>query len=116
MIEDFGTMWKRKIGIPVHALFDANGRPRPEAKAKIERADEIAFFDVMTMKQFLVYGLDRVKEVMRTKRSSGPLNCLLFSLDKDSEELEMLLTLVREVKGKDDYEEARRPLDYLSYQ
>jgi len=110
MASEFGEKWKRRSSVPIHALFDLDGKPTKHAKKMIGDAEVIAFFDVMTGKQLLVYGLDLYKEVVQTGTSKEMRGLpLVVSLDRDADELEKLLALVRQVKGKDDYEEAQIP-------
>src|SRR4051812_30406888 len=91
--------------ISIDALFDESGTgpnlsadPRP-----LLNAAEVVFgVDRMSGREFLVYGADVLRHVIKSGQSES-LYALRIELDQETEDLERLIALVTVVKGKHDY-------------
>lgn len=96
-------------GLPVHAIFGSNGPDdcspnRDWNPAKEIRSASLIFVrDVMTRKEYLVYGRKTLKRVARQGKEET-VRTLVVELDYDTDELEKLLALVQVLRGRHDYE------------
>jgi hypothetical protein len=96
--------------IPINALFDSTGR-RPNKYAAfnvrktLQAADVIIGRDVMTGREFILYGRDAVERIAGTRDDSENADVIAISLDRDpkSDDLERIIALVKIVKGRHDY-------------
>jgi len=90
--------------IPIAALFGMGCEPNTEVDPRqaLHSAELIFGVDVMSQRQFLVYGRDALQEIV-TSGKAHPMQVLMIGLDQESDELEKLIALVRVIKGKDDY-------------
>lgn len=92
--------------VSIHALFDSQGiGPNPDAdpRQELHDADVILGVDVMSERQFFMYGREALAEIMRT-RKGRPLRVARIAIDQETDELEKLSALVRVIKGRCDYE------------
>lgn len=90
--------------IAVNALFGKGMEPNMSADYEqfIENADVIFGVDVMSEREFLVYG----RKALRDNAISGQVKTLAVTrvaLDQETEELEKLVALIRILRGSDDY-------------
>jgi hypothetical protein len=91
--------------ISIHALFASDGiNPNLESdpRGMLDGADLIFGVDTMSHREFLVYGRDSLQEVVKSGRARQ-MSVVRIELDQDTTELELLIALVRVMKGKDDY-------------
>jgi len=95
--------------IPIAAFFDEGLGPNLSAPGDPERelreAEVIVGVDVMSERQFLVFGRDTLKRI-RTSGNAEGVRMLSIALDQDTAELEKLLALVQVVKGHHDYSDS----------
>ena len=56
----------------------------------------------LSRREFLVYGRDSLQEVVKSGRARQ-MSVVRIELDQDTTELELLIAVVRVMKGKDDY-------------
>ena len=98
---------KKQI-IPLEALFDEGTGPNLSADPRnaLRDADVIIGVDVMSRREFVVYGRKSIEKLFRSGKPER-LGVMYIGLDQETEELEKLIALVRVVKGHDDY---RRPV------
>jgi hypothetical protein len=68
----------------------------------LDSVDLIFGVDAMSRREFLVYGRDGLQEVVKSGRARQ-MSVVRIELDQDTTELELLIALVRVMKGKDDY-------------
>jgi hypothetical protein len=95
---------------PLEALFASEqqpGRldPTPRMLPILQGADVIFGRDVMSSNQFLVFGRDLLQSIVRSGMAR-PVKGLVIEIDqgRDSDELEKLISVIRIVKGHDDYQ------------
>jgi len=87
------------MNIPINALFE-----NPDFDLTgLHEADLILGSDVMSQQDFLVYGRDTLEEIARSGEERL-LKIVRIELDEETEELEQLIGLVSEIKGKHDYQ------------
>jgi hypothetical protein len=94
-----------KTIIPLEAIFAADSLdPNPECDPRptLDRADVIFGVDVMSGREFLVYGRKTLEEIVATGESRE-LALVRIGIDQETDELEKLLALVSVVKGSFDY-------------
>ena len=94
--------------IPFNALFAADGiNPNPEwdPRPVVYSADLIFGVDVMSRKQFLVYGQPTLRRIIKTGKSEH-CRVLRIELDRETDELERLCAVVQAVKGRHDYQDS----------
>jgi hypothetical protein len=92
---------------PFAALFDSTGgnlNPTADPTAEFEDAEMIPARDAMSEEDYVVFGRDVLEEVAGTGREQY-LRILRIGLDVGTEELDQVLDLVVEVKGRHDYRE-----------
>ena len=92
--------------VPIHAILDESETgPNPsfDARQALHDAEVILGVDVMSEREFLVYGSETLRLIVANKR---PADCrvLRIGIDQESDELERLLAIVQVVKGKHDYQ------------
>jgi hypothetical protein len=92
--------------IPIDALF-APGSVQPnfdnnDPRPAVHRADIIFGVDVVSEREFLVYGKETLDRILSTGKAE---NCavLKVELDQNTDDLEKLIALVQVVKGRHDY-------------
>jgi hypothetical protein len=92
--------------VPLEAFFDLNGvgpnrshDPKPELIA----AEIILGVDVMTQNEFLVYGRERLGQILMGNEDVE-VTVLRIGVDQETEELEKLTAMVEVVKGRHDYQ------------
>jgi hypothetical protein len=92
--------------VPLNALLDDNHEldPAAAACADVYAADVILGVDVVSQKQFIVFGRKTLRRLVRGGAGRGA-KVLLIAVDEETEELPKLLTLVMATKGRHDYEE-----------
>jgi hypothetical protein len=96
--------------VSIHALFAAdsiNPNPELDPRPALAAVEVILGVDVMTGREFLVYGRDALERIVRSRRPT-PMRMLKVELDQETNELERLLALVRLTKGHDDYRSRSR--------
>lgn len=96
--------------IPIDALFGQGVDLNKEAKPQelLDEAEVIFGVDVMSQREFLLYGKELLQEIAKGD-FSRPTHVIKIEVDEDTEELEKLIALIKVVKGKVDYEsEANR--------
>lgn len=92
-------------GIPIHDIFGRDvGEPNPDHDHRpgLLVADLIFGRDINSGHEFLVYGRPILEANLRSGRS-GRFRVVVVELDMATEELEMLVALVRVLRGRDDY-------------
>jgi hypothetical protein len=92
--------------IPINALFaadDINPNPEWDPRPVVYSADLIFGVDVMSRKQFLVYGQHTLRRIMETGESER-CRVLRIELDRETEELARLCAVIQVVKGRHDYQ------------
>ena len=101
---------KREV-IPIHALFDGSGinpnldsDPRPAFRD----AQIIIGVDVMSQREFLVFGRELLQEIVTSGRDQS-VATLYIGLDQETDELEQLIALTVATKGRHDCEPLRGP-------
>jgi hypothetical protein len=91
--------------IPFEALFAADGiNPNPECdpRPELHRADVILGVDVMSGREFLVYGRKALEEIVATGETREHA-VVRIGIDQETDQLEKLSALVQVVKGSHDY-------------
>lgn len=88
--------------VPIAALFDDQLGPNLSADPRhaLQAAQVILGVDVMSGRQFVLYGRERLGE----SRTPSPVRMLRIAVDQETDELEKLLALVQTIKGKHDYQ------------
>ncbi len=90
--------------VPIEVLFGAG--PDPNAEAEYRRlladADLIFGVDVLSEKQFILFGRLSLEELLDTGESNI-LGVVNVGLDQETTEIEKLATLVQDIKGHHDY-------------
>lgn len=92
-------------GIPIHAIFGqdvSEANLNHDHRPKLMAADLIFGRDVDSRHEFLVYGRPILEAVQRAGRP-GHFRLVVVEVDMETEELEMLIALVRVLRGRDDY-------------
>jgi hypothetical protein len=91
--------------VPIDALFGLHGleaNPDADPQPVLESADIITSVDVMSGHAFLVFGRQSLERI--TVGAEGELTHVLrIGLDEETDELEKLVVLVEQVKGRHDY-------------
>jgi hypothetical protein len=90
--------------IPINALFGDEMEPNLSADYEqfILAADVIFGVDLMSQREFLVFGRTALRGILRSGQLKG-LKVVRVALDRDTEELVKLIALIRELRGSDDY-------------
>ena len=92
----------------IHALLADDGSPnvQPDFDARqiIQAADVILGMDVMTRGTFIVYGREFLNELAEGRRDPQIAAIVKIELDQDSDELDGLLALVEQIKGRHEFE------------
>jgi hypothetical protein len=91
--------------VPIDALFGEYCGPNFSAdpRAALHAAAVIIGVDVMSGREFLVYGRPLLEEIQKSGMPR-PLAVFKVGLDEDTDELEKLIALVQVVKGRHDYD------------
>ena len=88
--------------IPFDALFGEGVEPSPELpihpREMLRQADVILGVDVMTRREFLLYGRETLEEIAETGQPET-IGIVRVELDQETGELEKLTALVEELKG-----------------
>jgi hypothetical protein len=116
MLHSFtSTHWRVPLGdplysdkdhpIPVNALFDDYTGPNLSKDPRKAFADAQVIFgvDVMSQREFLVYGRKALEEIVKSGKTQM-LSTIHVAIDQETDELEKLVALVHVVKGHDDYQ------------
>ena len=90
--------------VPIEALFGEGRDPNAEVDYRrlLADADLIFGVDVMSGKQFILFGRLSLEELVRTGQSNI-LGVVNVGLDQETMEIEKLATLVQDIKGHHDY-------------
>jgi hypothetical protein len=90
--------------IPIEALFGEGLSPNLDANPRraLHEADVILGVDVMSQREFLLFGRDAIDRIIATGKAEM-CRVLRIELDQETTELEKAVALVRTVKGRDDY-------------
>jgi hypothetical protein len=92
--------------IPIVALLDASrGKATSETdpRSALRAAEVIIGVDVVSGREFLVYGRSALEETTR-KGADDELRIVKVELEQRSAELQLLLILVEAFKGHHDYQ------------
>lgn len=93
--------------VPIDALFDEGVGPNlsgeHDPRESLATADVILGVDVMTEREFLVYGRDALEDVTEGGEPR-PMVVLRVGLDQETDELEKLIALVQTTRGRNDYQ------------
>lgn len=91
--------------IPGHPLSAFVGPHKASVLASLHDADVIIGRDVITDREFVVFGRDTLRSVAGGDDEAMGYNILCIELDLQSQHdgLEELLEVVRSVKGRDEY-------------
>ena len=96
--------------IPIAALFDEaygpnlSDDPRPDLRT----ADIIMGVDVMSQREFIVYGRDLLERIAAGTQAKET-SMMRIGVDQDTDELQRLLALVITIKGSHDYQRRASP-------
>lgn len=96
---------KHVAGVPIHAIYGrdiSEPNRNPDYRPWLLAADLIFGRDVDSSHEFLVFGRPALEEVRRSGRT-GQFRIAVVEVDMETDELEMLLALVRILRGRDDY-------------
>lgn len=94
--------------IPINALFQESEQskfgvnPEFDARQLLKDADMILGVNVMNGHEFIAYGRDVLKEIVKS-REARDVKVVHIGIDQETDELEQLLALVQVVKGHHDY-------------
>ena len=90
--------------VPIEALFGEGRDPNSEVDYRrlLADADLIFGVDVMSGKQFTLFGRLSLEELVRTGQSNT-LGVVNVGIDQETMEIEKLATLVQDIKGHHDY-------------
>ncbi len=90
--------------VPIEALFGEGRDPNSEVDYRrlLADADLIFGVDVMSGKQFTLFGRLSLEELVRTGQSNI-LGVVNVGIDQETMEIEKLATLVQDIKGHHDY-------------
>ena len=90
--------------VPIEALFGEGRDPNAEVDYRrlLANADLIFGVDVVSGKQFILFGRLSLEELVRTGQSNI-LGVVNVGLDQETIEIEKLATLVHDIKGHHDY-------------
>lgn len=94
----------RKSIVPFHALVDesSNGlNLESDSQSLLDEAEVVIARDVMTDYETIVFGRQRFEEY--EKEGGIAPSMLTVGLDIETEELDRLIVLVEDVKGRHDY-------------
>src|ERR1017187_10425289 len=94
-----------KKTVPLGAFFASDSLdPNPEwdAQRRLDAAEVILGADVMSQREFLVYG-SKVPEQIALSGETKNLNLLKIGIDQATGDLEKLIALVSVSKGRHDY-------------
>jgi hypothetical protein len=90
-------------GVPLHSFRTADGRLDHVACEDLLLADLIIGRDTMSKHEFLVLGRDVLEGITSGRTPSREARILVVELDQNTDDLEMLIALVRVKRGTDDY-------------
>ncbi len=82
--------------IPIQSLIDA-----PEARGAVAAADVVIGIDQASQRAFTVFGTPALEESIQFGRD-GALRTVRVGFDQKSGQLELLMSLVRSIKGGQD--------------
>jgi hypothetical protein len=90
--------------VPINALFDDELRASLSADylTFIQEADVIFGVDVMSEREFLLYGRAALEQVAASGEAK-PIRVFRVSLDQETDDLEKLIALVQALRGSSDY-------------
>jgi hypothetical protein len=90
--------------IPIHALLadDLGPNLAPDSRPLLLSADLVFGRDVTSGREFLVYGRPFLERIVRTGRSR-PARVVRIELDQNTDELEVLCTVIEALRGRCDY-------------
>lgn len=94
--------------IPINAIFDEKLKPNRSDPTTdyvrlLAEADVILGVDVMSQRQFLVYGRELLSRIVDSGKGAE-CEVVRVALDQDTLELELLIALVIQLKGTQDYD------------
>jgi len=103
-IKTEGLVRKHPDVVPIEALFGEGREPNSEVDYRrlLANADLIFGVDVMSGKQFILFGSLSLEKLVRTGQSNI-LGVVNVGLDLETMEIEKLATLVQDIKGHHDY-------------
>ena len=103
-IETQGLVLEHPDIVPIEALFGEGRDPNAEVDYRrlLADADLIFGVDVMSGKQFILFGRLSLEKLVRTGQSNI-LGVVNVGLDQETMEIEKLATLVQDIKGHHDY-------------
>ena len=103
-IETQGLVLEHLDIVPIEALFGEGRDPYAEVDYRrlLADADLIFGVDVMSGKQFILFGRLSLEKLVRTGQSNT-LGVVNVGLDQETMEIEKLATLVQDIKGHHDY-------------
>jgi hypothetical protein len=103
-IETQGLVRQHPDIVPIEALFGEGRDPNSEVDYRrlLADADLIFGVDVMSGKQFILFGRLSLEKLVRTGQSNT-LGVVNVGLDQETMEIEKLATLVQDIKGHHDY-------------
>jgi hypothetical protein len=103
-IETQGLALEHPDVVPIEALFGEGRDPNAEVEYRrlLAVADLIFGVDVMSGKQFILFGRLSLENLVRTGQSNT-LGVVNVGLDQQTMEIEKLATLVQDIKGHHDY-------------
>ena len=89
--------------VTIHQLTDDQGTDGAAARELLKNAEVIIGVDVMSQREFLVYGRELLSEI---GESAAPreVPVLHVELDQETRELEWLCAAVTALKGRHEYE------------
>ena len=95
----------REHPIPIAALFDDGAGPNvsTDPRKSLNDAAVIIGVDVMSQREFLVYGRKTLENIVRSGVSQKT-PVVYVALDQETDELEKLVALVTVIKGHHDYQ------------
>jgi hypothetical protein len=91
---------------PLAAFFGEGDGPNtsaPGLRVCLREADVIIGIDVMSGDELLVFGRAFLQELIDSGQASRVARLVEIGIDDGTEDLDRLLTLVRELRGRHDY-------------
>jgi len=91
--------------IPIAALFDEAYGPNlsDDPRSDLHAADIIMGVDVMSQREFIVYGRDLLERIAAGTQATEA-SMMRIGIDQDADELQRMIALVITIKGSHDYQ------------